>query len=186
MDAAVVTPLRLEGELVTIRPFDLDELDAFEAGMNEPGFRETPWKPDREVLRTRILRRGRFEAGELDLAIEAEGRMVGHIQARQWANQPPGVALIGIALFARVDRGRGLGTDALRVFSDHLFRTEDFDRLELSTDAENVAMRRSAERAGYTLEGVMRSFMPDPKGRRDYALYSMTRDDWNTAEQKKS
>jgi RimJ/RimL family protein N-acetyltransferase len=43
-------------------------------------------------------------------------------------------------------------------------------------------MRRVLERLGFTLEGVMRAFMAGPTGREDYALYGVTRSDWQTRE----
>ena len=40
-------------------------------------------------------------------------------------------------------------------------------------------MRAVAERCGFRFEGVLRSFMPSRSGRRDYAMYAITKDDWN-------
>ena len=50
--------------------------------------------------------------------------------------------------------------------------------MQLSTDVDNLAMRRAAEKAGFSLEGVMRGFwnVPDAAAR-DYALYARTRAD---------
>jgi RimJ/RimL family protein N-acetyltransferase len=47
--------------------------------------------------------------------------------------------------------------------------------VQISTDVENAAMRAVAERLGFGLEGVLRGFMPDPRGPRDYAIYGMTK-----------
>jgi RimJ/RimL family protein N-acetyltransferase len=48
-----------------------------------------------------------------------------------------------------------------------------------STAVENVAMRRVLEKVGLAFEGVMRAFMPRQSGRRDdYALYAVTRSEW--------
>ncbi len=42
----------------------------------------------------------------------------------------------------------------------------------------NRAMRRVLERLGFPLEGVLRGFMPGTDGPRDYAMYGMTKRDW--------
>jgi RimJ/RimL family protein N-acetyltransferase len=48
-------------------------------------------------------------------------------------------------------------------------------RVQLRADVENVASRRVAEKAGFRLEGVLRSAHANPRlGRRqDWAMYSL-------------
>jgi RimJ/RimL family protein N-acetyltransferase len=113
--------------------------------------------------------------GRLELAVEFEGQLCGSIQARAperaW---PPGVCELGIELVAAV-RGRGIGTEAVRLLGEHLVEN-GYPRVQASTDVENIAMRRALERAGYAFEGVLRAFMPTGEDvRADYALYAMTR-----------
>jgi RimJ/RimL family protein N-acetyltransferase len=132
-----------------------------------------------ERVRERIRRSGSFSDGIVIFAIEAEGRLVGEVQARQPVNGlPPGVFELGIELFEDVDRGRGLGADAVVAMSRHLFDDEGAHRVQLTTDVENHAMRRLAVRLGFTFEGVLRSFMPSADGPRDFAIYAMTRSDY--------
>ena len=87
----------------------------------------------------------------------------------RWA-MPPGVGEIGIALFD--DRtGKGYGTDAIRVLCARLFDDDGLHRVQLSTDVGNQAMRRAAEKAGFTFEGVLRGFWRQDDGIHDYAMY---------------
>ncbi|MDH5225630.1 MAG: GNAT family N-acetyltransferase, partial [Actinomycetota bacterium] len=58
-----------------------------------------------------------------------------------------------------------------------LFIDEAAHRVQLTTDVENEAMSRVAERVGFTLEGVLRSFMPSADGPRDYRMYAITGSD---------
>lgn len=74
---------------------------------------------------------------------------------------------------AREARGRGVATSALRLVSDWAFEVLAVERLELTTAVDNVASRRVAEKAGYRLEGIMRSHMKTRTGRRDSTLYSL-------------
>jgi RimJ/RimL family protein N-acetyltransferase len=169
------------GPRVVLRPYRAAELDAMEAAMASEEARD--WlplgPPPRHELRRRVDAGGSMSDGRIDLAIEAEGRLIGEIDARhpKWA-LPPGVWEVGITLFSRADRGRGFGREALALLCDRLFADEDARRVALSTDLENAAMRAVAERCGFRLEGVLRGYMPAGDERRDYALYAMTWDDW--------
>jgi RimJ/RimL family protein N-acetyltransferase len=132
----------------------------------------------RDRLRARVERSGAWNRSELLLAVEADGRLVGDVQARRDdETMPPGLYEIGIGLFAEA-RGQGVGTEALTLVTDYLFGEEHAHRVQLSTDVDNVAMRRSAEKAGFRLEGILRGFWPSPDGpARDHAMYAITRDD---------
>jgi RimJ/RimL family protein N-acetyltransferase len=178
----VTTGAVVRGHRVVLRPYRLDEVDVMEAAMSTAEARQ--WlpmgAPPRHELRRRVDAAGEPSEGRIDLAIEAEGRMVGEIDARhpRWA-VPPGVWEIGISMFSSTDRGRGLGREAVTLLCDRLFEREGAHRVALTTDLDNAAMRTVAERCGFAFEGVLRSFMPSADGsRRDYAMYAITRDDW--------
>jgi RimJ/RimL family protein N-acetyltransferase len=47
------------------------------------------------------------------------------------------------------------------------------ERLYLTTAPDNIASQRVAERAGFTREGLLRSHLPIPGGRRDSVMYSL-------------
>jgi RimJ/RimL family protein N-acetyltransferase len=64
-------------------------------------------------------------------------------------------AHIGISLRPAC-RGRGLGTDAIRVLCRYGFAIRGLHRLQLETLADNEAMIRVAQQAGFTREGVNR------------------------------
>jgi ribosomal-protein-serine acetyltransferase len=139
------------------------------------------WGPrERDALRRKIELSGRWtEEGQLDLAVESEGRLVGDVQARSVRGaMPPGVFELGIEVFDAEDRGRGLGAAAVVALTRHLFKEEDAIRVQLSTDVDNGAMRAVAERLGFACEGVLRGYMPTAGGPHDYAMYAMTRPDY--------
>ena len=134
-----------------------------------------------ERLRRRIERSGHFVDGHLDLGVEVAGELVGDISARQpVAALPQGVFELGIALLES-RRGRGYGTDAIRVLTQHLFDALEAERVQASTDVENAAMRRVFEKLGFVEEGVMRGFMPAAGGRADYVLYGVTKEEWTAS-----
>jgi RimJ/RimL family protein N-acetyltransferase len=133
---------------------------------------------ERAELRERIERSGEFDGTELLLGIQVDGRLAGEVQARQpRMGLPPGVFELGIDLWDPADRGQGIGATALTLLLARLFAQEGAHRVQVTTDVDNVAMRRLSERTGFAFEGVMRSFMPSLDGPRDYALYAITRQD---------
>lgn len=167
---------------VSLRPFRPEDFDAMWAARGE-GSVPTRSKDEEAVkrrLRARIERSGRLVEGRIDFAIELDGRLVGGIEARRpREGLPPGAYELGISLFAEADRGRGVGRRAVELMTDRLFEDPETARVQASTWVENHAMRRVLEKLGFSLEGVMRSFMPrHGGGRDDHALYAVTREDW--------
>ena len=63
---------------------------------------------------------------------------------------------IGIALLPDW-RGQGIGWRAQAIFCSYLFENTPVQRIEAATHAENAAEQRSLEKAGFTLEGVIRA-----------------------------
>jgi [ribosomal protein S5]-alanine N-acetyltransferase len=83
---------------------------------------------------------------------------------------------IGIALLPEW-RGQGIGWCAQAMFCSYLFENTSAMRIEASTHAENFAEQRSLEKAGFSLEGVMRSTEYRGGQWRDGYLYSRLRTD---------
>jgi RimJ/RimL family protein N-acetyltransferase len=71
-------------------------------------------------------------------------------------------------------RGRGITTRALRLLCHHGLEQSGLQRLELITDPDNVASQRVAEKVGFKHEGVLRSHLVHPDGRRrDSVMFSL-------------
>lgn len=173
------------GDRVTLRPLRIDELNVLWEARKRGAARWALEISDaaRDELRSRIASSGEFADGEILLAVDAAGRLIGDIQARQpRLGLPHGVFELGIEIFDPTDRGRGYGAEAITLFTSHLFETLGAHRVQATTDADNEPMRHVLERFGFSLEGVLRAFMPSRDGPpRDYAMYGMTRDDWENA-----
>jgi RimJ/RimL family protein N-acetyltransferase len=171
--------IELRGDHVVLRGFRPDEVAvALERMQSIP-----PAELDRDTLRERrerIERSGERNGAEIMLAVEAEGRLVGDVQARcpRFA-LPPGVWELGIELWYAADRGRGIGRETVALLSSHLFDGEEAIRVQATTDVDNVSMRRVLEVLGFDFEGILHGFMPDAAGpSRDYAMYGVTRGAW--------
>jgi len=167
-------------QLVRLRGADFDELAGVRAReAQQMGFPDAFGPTEREELRQRIERSGEFDGVELLLGIHLDGKLVGEVQARQpRMGLPPGVFEIGIDVFDPDQRGKGIGTQALRLLLTRLFEREGAHRVQATTDVDNARMRALGDRCGLVFEGVLRSFMPSTDGPKDYAMYAITRDDW--------
>lgn len=74
---------------------------------------------------------------------------------------------------ARPHRGRGLATDALVTLSRWAVGLRSVARVELYVEPWNRASRRTAENAGFTAEGLLRSWQRVGDERRDMVMYSL-------------
>lgn len=83
---------------------------------------------------------------------------------------------IGIGLLP-AERGRGVGTVAQRLLAEYLFASTELDRVEASTDVDNVAEQKALTRAGFTREGVLRGAQLRGGVRRDLVHFGKLRTD---------
>jgi RimJ/RimL family protein N-acetyltransferase len=74
-------------------------------------------------------------------------------------------------------RGRGVATSAVALLTRWAFDELGLTRIELRIDTENTASARVAERAGYRLDGVLRSLAFKDGLRTDTAVWSRLRSD---------
>jgi ribosomal-protein-alanine N-acetyltransferase len=165
---------------VVLRAFRPDERERALTTWRSFGGRSSDAGARRRFLR-RIARSGTFHDGILVLAVEAGGRLIGDVQARQPRYAlPAGVFELGFEIWDPADRRRGHGREAVAQLTELLFAEHEAARVQASTSIENVATRRLLEGLGYIEEGVLRAFWPrDDGSREDYVLYAVTREDWN-------
>ena len=168
----------IRGEVVVLRPLRPEDLDAwFDARMRDSDDKTISpvGPPDREHLRARVERSGVMREGAVDLAIEVDGRLAGEIGTYREVPErevPPGTFFFGIGVFSTADRGKGIGTDAVRTLCDWLFREAGADRIETATAVTNVPMRGVLDRLGFAFDGV------ENRWDVDWANYSADREDW--------
>jgi RimJ/RimL family protein N-acetyltransferase len=171
--------IELRGDRVFLRGFRPDEVDLALRRMQSVPASDLD-EEERRERRERVERSGDRAGWEIMLAIEAEGRLVGDVQARcpRFA-LPRGVWELGIELWDEGDRGRGFGRQTVALLSAYLFEREDAIRIQATTDVANAAMRGVLEALGFEFEGVLRGFMPNAGGPpRDYTMYGLTQSAW--------
>jgi len=123
---------------------------------------------------------GVYEAGRADGTREAfvvveDGSAVGLALAPS-IDREAATTELGYLVASRA-RGRGLATIALRLLSEWAFEELGMIRLELHIGTENVASQPVARRAGYTLEGTLRSAHLKQGLREDTQIWSRLRTD---------
>jgi RimJ/RimL family protein N-acetyltransferase len=74
---------------------------------------------------------------------------------------------------APAHRGLGVASDALRLAGGWLLAEAGLARLQLVTEADNVAMVRAARLAGFAEEGVLRGYLRARGRRVDVAMLSL-------------
>ena len=161
-----------------LRESDLPYFDNYARPEADPwsffGFRA----PDQ--VRRQYAADGLLSADAGLLLVEVDGTVIGDVGWHAVLYGPPpnaGRALnIGIRLLDE-HRGRGHGTRAQRALADYLFATTQINRVEASTDVENVAEQRSLDKAGFTREGVLRGAQFRAGGWHDLVTYSRLRAD---------
>ena len=169
-------------EIVRLRPVEEKDLTVLARFDVDPSLSEPfEWRGFRDQHRRRLRWERDGYLGEDDgllIAALPHGEPAGLVTFRSAGPSPPrgGCFQIGILLLPE-HRGRGLGASAQRLLCDYLFSTTLANRIEASTEVDNVVEQRALERAGFVREGVMRGRGFVRGAWRDGVLYSRLRDD---------
>jgi RimJ/RimL family protein N-acetyltransferase len=169
--------VEIRGPRLLLRAMRASEIDEEWQAMVEADPMVIAGLPDESAFRARLQRSGSLAGGEIDLAIDLDGRLIGRIQTfvPPGRPRPPGTFDVGIGLREHA-RGQGYGREALDLFTGWLFGHAAAEVVEGSTDPANAAMRAVFQRAGWTFAG------PVTEVGREWDQYRITRDDWASAE----
>jgi RimJ/RimL family protein N-acetyltransferase len=167
-----VPGVELRGERVVLRPWRPEDAAAvYAACQDEEILRWIPVIPRPYTEEhARAFASGELGLGPHQYAVTEEGHVVGAIGMR--ANESR-TGHIGYWCL-RDARGRGVTTDALRTLCRHALDELGLERLELITDRDNAGSQRVAEKVGFRREGILRSHLVHPDGRRrDSVMFSL-------------
>jgi RimJ/RimL family protein N-acetyltransferase len=157
---------------------DLDQISAHEGGDSDPwNFFEIRAT---NLLHHRFAADGGISDQAGSLAVEtADGELIGSMSWHTVQHGPSAACRalnIGISLFP-AHRGKGYGSAAQRLLADYLFSTRTIERVEATTDSDNLAEQRALEKAGFSREGTLRHAQFRAGEWRDVVLYSRLRGD---------
>ncbi len=117
-------------------------------------------------------------AGAVIIEERESGRILGTCQFYRSGPCIHGIE-IGYIIHNKADRGKGIATEALRIFSDFLFsHLSNIHRQQLMIEVRNTPSWKVAERCSFLREGTLRNcgFGSDVPG--DSYVYSKTRRDY--------
>jgi len=159
---------------VTLRPWREEDAPAVAEICQDPEiprWTNVPSPYSEEDARTFIRETLAGERAEMArVIVDAEsGELLGAIGLRLPA---PGVGEVGYWLGSH-GRGRGAATRAVRLMCRWAFDEFSLARIQLHTLPGNTASERVAERAGFTREGLLRSFTEMKGKRTDITMFSL-------------
>jgi RimJ/RimL family protein N-acetyltransferase len=165
--------VEIRGPRLLLRALRDNEIDGEWQAMVDAGPMAIAQLPDESAFRARLRRSGRLASGEIDLAIDLDGTLIGRIQTFVPPGRPlpPGTFDVGIGLREHA-RGQGYGREALDLLTGWLFGHAAAEVVEGSTDPANSAMRAVFQRAGWAFAG------PVSELGREWDQYRITREDW--------
>lgn len=179
------TPV-LEGELVRLRPFVEGDAQTMHEVLADPEVQvltgsvvsSTGTSPfDLDGLRAWYGSR-EDQDDRLDLGVEdrASGRLVGEVVLNEL---DPAAASANIrVLLGPQGRGRGLGTEAMRLTLAHAFERVGLHRVSLHVISHNPRARHVYESLGFVHEGTLRESVVLDGERHDEHVMSLLAPEW--------
>lgn len=168
--------------MTELRPIRVDDLDVITKWKTDPDYgSEFQWVGygSTRSFRDKVANDEVFDDDGGAFAVVDGDELLGDISWRKEQTGPWGHSWcfdIGIVLRPAA-RGKGHGSRAQASLADYLFSHTNVNRIQASTDVDNVAEQRSLEKAGFTREGVMRGFQWRQGAWRDMVLFSKVRGD---------
>lgn len=178
---------RLIGKQVVLREYQNDDFSAIRTWVNDTEatrYLSTRfWAPQTTVDTQEFLSRmlqSSHNGYNFVIAAAEDGRYIGQLDMFRvdWRLRQ---GEIGMVIASGEDRGKGYGTEALRLLSGFAFQTLGLERIELEVHMDNTAAIRCYEKAGFVLEGVKRHAYYNDGHFADLGIMSLIRPDWQAA-----
>lgn len=171
----------LSDGVVSLREWALEDRDALVEMANDEAIQQwtrvpspyTEQDAEHWFALTRTTRAAGHQAAFAVIGVE-DGELLGSIDVRVHPADPA-IGELGYMVGPRARRRR-VATRAVELITAWAFDTLDLLRIEILVDPRNEPSLKVAESAGYTREGVLRSYRPSRDGGRlDLAMYARLR-----------
>jgi len=162
----------LEGKAVNLRIMEREDLSIIKEWDNEIGIMGE-YEPIIQETRADLEKQyDKLTEGQWFFIEKKDGTKIGFI-----AHFVSNGTAIGYALLPN-DRGKGYGSEAIRIMVDYLFLSKNIVRIQAETHPQNIASQRVLEKAGFRKEGIIRQSFFSRGVWRDTALFSILREEW--------
>lgn len=173
--------IRLQGHRCTLRPWRLDDAETLVRHANNINVARQlrdrfPHPYTRGAAHT-FLRFAASSERPTNLAIDVGGEAAGGVGYVPGTDVERYSAEVGYWLGESL-WGRGIATEALQLLTAYVFESENLLRCFAVPFADNVGSTRVLEKAGYTLEGILRSSSVKFGQPRDQAIYGRIHPSW--------
>lgn len=111
------------------------------------------------------------------LILDPEGHIIGESVINE-INWDVRCANFRIGIFHTGQRGKGIGSWAVRITRDFAFETLKLHRLELDVYSFNPRAEKAYRKAGFRREGVLRDAIRDGEGYADDILMALLEEEW--------
>lgn len=173
-------PPFIEGETVTLRTIEEEDLDFLQRQVNDPQIRRAIGNPtpvngpqEKEGFFEEVV----SEDGSTDLLITVDGERVG-ITGLTDGNGVVESAELGYWLAPEYHE-QGYGSEAAELLVDYGFKQRGFHRIEAFAFAFNAASQALLESLGFTQEGLQREAGFVDGEYRDVCWYGLLAEEWD-------
>ena len=180
---------RIETERLVLRGFTMDDLADFNAYCQNPDVGPNAgWPPHQSLEESGEVLRSFIQGGQVWAICEREsGRVIGSLGLHPDKRRDldfSSCRMLGYAL-AKSSWGHGYMTEAVRAALRYAFEELRLQLVTVYHFAYNERSRRVIEKAGFVSEGTLRRAFVRYDGRIfDECSYSMTRDEWQKAQER--
>ncbi|HKJ03269.1 MAG TPA: GNAT family N-acetyltransferase [Longimicrobiales bacterium] len=178
-------PPRVETPRLLLRPWRMDDAPALREALSESVEHLLPWipwatasAPTEEETAERLEKWVRdFQSGAnhiYGIFHPSDGQLLGGVGLYPRV----GPAALEIGYWIRFGRdGRGFATEAAEALTRVAFDLPDILRVEIHTDAANLASRKVPEKLGYRVATIRRNETRPHGGARDTVVFELARDE---------
>jgi RimJ/RimL family protein N-acetyltransferase len=165
----------LEGKNVNLKIVEKEDLPLLQEWWNDPEFSGKYNPLDAQQSRADVEKEYEKPSPEKAwfLILRKDGSKIGFlgmsISGMWWQ--------IGYVLIPS-ERGKGYGTEAVKLAVDYLFMSKHVERIQTDTLLENVASQKVLQKAGFQREATMRKAIFAWGKWEDLCLYSILREEW--------
>ena len=169
----------LEGKNVNLRIMEKDDLPLFAEWINKPEV-SGEYNPLHQMSKTEAEKMLDNPSDIKPFIVERkDGSKIGFIVHFHVLHLGTGTKQLEIGYsLVPSERGKGYGTEALKIMVDYLFLSKDAMRIQVQTDLRNVASQKIIEKVGFKKEGILRKNFFMRGELRDCYIYSILREEW--------